>query len=117
VWKLQEAILGFTRLNNAHHGVRLGQAMFKITELLQIHDRVPFYVDYSVFQLIPFTQIFYATCDNAVNNNTMLVEFARLIKVATGKIWDPIERRIGSVFLLLLLFNLHFCLQLSRACN
>ncbi|KAJ7281263.1 hypothetical protein C8J57DRAFT_1558720 [Mycena rebaudengoi] len=30
VWKLQEAILGFTHLNNAHHGERLAGTLFKI---------------------------------------------------------------------------------------
>jgi hypothetical protein len=40
VWVLQEAILGFTRLNNAHHGVRLGQALFKIIKRLNLEDRV-----------------------------------------------------------------------------
>jgi len=29
-WELQMALLGFTQLNNAHNGVRLGQALFKI---------------------------------------------------------------------------------------
>jgi hypothetical protein len=40
VWVLREAILGFTRLNNAHHGVRLGQALFKIIKRLGIERRV-----------------------------------------------------------------------------
>jgi hypothetical protein len=40
VWVLQEAILGFTRLNNAHNGVRLGQALFKIIKHLGIQRRV-----------------------------------------------------------------------------
>jgi hypothetical protein len=40
VWTLQEAILGFTRLNNAHHGIRLGQALFKIVKRIGIESRV-----------------------------------------------------------------------------
>ena len=32
VWKLESALLGFTCLNNAHNGRRLGQALFKIVE-------------------------------------------------------------------------------------
>jgi hypothetical protein len=40
VWVLQEALLGFTRMNNAHHGIRLGQTLFKIVERLGITNRV-----------------------------------------------------------------------------
>ena len=29
-WQVQMALLGFTQLNNAHNGTRLGQALFKI---------------------------------------------------------------------------------------
>ena len=29
-WKLQTALLGFIQLNNAHNGVWLGQALFKV---------------------------------------------------------------------------------------
>lgn len=36
VWEPREAILGFTHLNNAHHGKRLGQALFKIVRRLGI---------------------------------------------------------------------------------
>jgi hypothetical protein len=40
VWELREALLGFTRMNNAHHGMRLGQTLFKIVERLGIANRV-----------------------------------------------------------------------------
>lgn len=40
------------------------------------------------------------TCDNAKNNGTMLVEFARQIKKATGNIWNSTERRIKYVLYL-----------------
>ena len=30
VWTLQTSLLGFTQLNNAHNGVQLGQALFKV---------------------------------------------------------------------------------------
>ncbi|KAK7017665.1 ribonuclease H-like domain-containing protein [Favolaschia claudopus] len=79
-WQLQEAILGFTRLNNAHHGVRLGQALFKVVQRLGIVKRIG-----------------YVTCDNASNNGTMLKEFARQIYLATNETWDPIERRINCL--------------------
>ncbi|KAJ7794391.1 hypothetical protein B0H14DRAFT_3557446 [Mycena olivaceomarginata] len=63
-------------LNNAHHGVRLGQALFKIIKRLNLEGRV--------------------TCDNATNNGTMLVELARLLLAATNRVWDPIEHRINK---------------------
>jgi hypothetical protein len=39
-WELQTAILGFTQLNNAHNGERLGQALFKIVSRLGIAHKV-----------------------------------------------------------------------------
>ncbi|KAJ7909869.1 hypothetical protein B0H13DRAFT_621635 [Mycena leptocephala] len=47
--------------------------------------------------LIHFPKVRYATCDNAANNGTMLVEFVRLIKKETGPVWNPVERRIGCL--------------------
>lgn len=38
VWALREALLGFTRRNNAHHGVRLGQT--KVFKRFDIANRV-----------------------------------------------------------------------------
>jgi hypothetical protein len=40
VWALREALLGFTRRNNAHHGVRLGQALYKVFKRFDIVNRV-----------------------------------------------------------------------------
>ena len=39
-WKLQHALLGFTQMNTAHNGVRLGQALFKICSRLRIVHKV-----------------------------------------------------------------------------
>ena len=39
-WGLHTALLGFTRLNNAHNGARLGQALFKIVSRLGIAHQV-----------------------------------------------------------------------------
>jgi hypothetical protein len=39
-WKVQMALLGFTQLNNAHNGVRLGQALFKIVDRIGIAHKV-----------------------------------------------------------------------------
>lgn len=39
-WDLRTALLGFTQLNNAHNGARLGQALFKIVERAGIAHKV-----------------------------------------------------------------------------
>ena len=39
-WELQTALLGFTQLNNAHNGVRLGQALFKVISRAGIAHKV-----------------------------------------------------------------------------
>jgi hypothetical protein len=46
-WKLLTALLGFTQLNNAHNGMRLGQALFKIVCRVKIAHKVS--VAYSSF--------------------------------------------------------------------
>jgi hypothetical protein len=40
VWKKQSALFGFTRLNNAHNGKCLGQALFKIAARVGIEHKV-----------------------------------------------------------------------------
>jgi hypothetical protein len=39
-WAVQTALLGFTQLNNAHNGVRLGQALMKIVSRMGIAHKV-----------------------------------------------------------------------------
>jgi hypothetical protein len=39
-WELKSALIGFTRLNNAHNGKRLGQALFKIIKRVGIERKV-----------------------------------------------------------------------------
>jgi hypothetical protein len=39
-WELKSALIGFTRLNNAHNGVQLGQALFKIVRQVGIEHKV-----------------------------------------------------------------------------
>jgi len=39
-WELNRALIGFTRLNNAHSGKRLGQALFKIVKQVGIEHKV-----------------------------------------------------------------------------
>jgi hypothetical protein len=40
VWDMKTALLGFVQLNTAHNGRRLGQALFKIVERLEITNKV-----------------------------------------------------------------------------
>ena len=39
-WELKNALIGFTKLNNAHNGVRLGQALFKVIKRVGIENKV-----------------------------------------------------------------------------
>jgi hypothetical protein len=39
-WEIKSGLLGFTRLNNAHNGERLGQALFKIIKRVGIEHKV-----------------------------------------------------------------------------
>jgi len=39
-WETKTALLGFTRLNNAHNGVRLGHALFKVIKRVGIEHKV-----------------------------------------------------------------------------
>lgn len=52
-WELKSALIGFTRLNNAHIGERLGQALFKVIKRVGIEKHV------SVFYLSMSNLIFY----------------------------------------------------------
>ena len=47
-WTLEHALLGFTRMNTAHNGVRLGQALFKICNRLGIVHKV---IMFEIFQI------------------------------------------------------------------
>lgn len=40
VWEIQSTVIGFTLLNNAHNGIRLGQALFKIVDQVGIAHKV-----------------------------------------------------------------------------
>ena len=39
-WELKSALIGFTQLNNAHNGERLGQALFKVIKRVGIEKHV-----------------------------------------------------------------------------
>ncbi|KAH9962364.1 hypothetical protein BC827DRAFT_215216 [Russula dissimulans] len=78
---MSDAVKGFTQLNNAHNGVQLGQALFKVVLRLGIAHKIG-----------------HVTCDNASNNNTMLPEFAKHIHVYTGWTFNPKTDRIRYVY-------------------
>ena len=44
LWELKSGLLGFTQLNNAHNGERLGQALFKIIKQVGIEKKVGYLV-------------------------------------------------------------------------
>jgi hypothetical protein len=44
VWECKRALLGFTKLNNAHNGKRLGGAFFKVLDRVGIVHKVCFVV-------------------------------------------------------------------------
>jgi hypothetical protein len=43
-WELKSGLLGFTQVNNAHNGERLGQALFKIIKQVGIVHKVGYLV-------------------------------------------------------------------------
>ncbi|KAK6969475.1 putative AC transposase [Favolaschia claudopus] len=77
IWESREALIGFTRLNNAHNGVRLGQALYKIVARLGIQKRIG-----------------YMTTDGAANNGTAAIEFAKQLLERDQVVWDPVERHL-----------------------
>ena len=42
-WVEHEALLGFTQMNTAHNGVRLGQALYHVCQRLGIVEKVSYY--------------------------------------------------------------------------
>jgi hypothetical protein len=40
LWTLESALFGFTKLNNAHNGRRLGGALFRIVDRFEIAHKV-----------------------------------------------------------------------------
>jgi hypothetical protein len=88
-WEHKTAVLGFTQVNNAHNGQRLGQALFKICRRVGILHKV-WVSSFTVTWHCPAPLLFvlkigHVTCDNASNNTTMMKEFAAQLKDSTGK--------------------------------
>jgi hypothetical protein len=87
-WVLKNALFGFTHMNTAHNGKRLGQALYKICQRLDIVKKVCFImqkIQYLTRSLTWIVQIGHITCDNASNNNTMMTEFAKRYEEEVGK--------------------------------
>jgi hypothetical protein len=40
MWTIENALLGFTQMNTAHNGVRLGQALYMVCHRLRIVAKV-----------------------------------------------------------------------------
>jgi hypothetical protein len=99
-WELKNALIGFTRLNNAHNGVRLGQALFKIIERVRIeHKASVFYTVNMPHHLSFAAKVGHITCDNASNNSTMMRELAARLKISTGKTYPWTKRKVKYVHL------------------
>lgn len=99
-WELKSALLGFTRVSNAHNGERLGQALFKIFKRVGIEHKVCGRMqDLFTCSCAPL-QIGHITGDNASNNLTMVQELAKRLKAATGKTYNWRARKIKYVVVL-----------------
>jgi hypothetical protein len=101
IWEVQSALLGFTRLNSAHNGKRLGGALFKIVDRLGISHRVRALLYYSVSDdMLNFNvKIGHVTCDNATNNNTMMEFFAKYVEKRTNKPFPYEDHRIRYIII------------------
>lgn len=59
---------------------------------------IPFVSDF-ILIILTACQVFKVTCDNARNNDTMMVEFASHIEKATGRSYDATGNRIRYVYI------------------
>ena len=97
-WTEEHALLGFTQLNTAHNGTRLGQALYKVCNRLDIVQKVSVQVFSRLSTYLALgVQIGHITCNNAANNGTMLQEFARCYNIKTGTSFDVKCRQIRHV--------------------
>ncbi|KAI6120054.1 hypothetical protein EV401DRAFT_1887831 [Pisolithus croceorrhizus] len=72
VWNIEMALLGFMQLNNAHNGTCLGQAPYKVIQHVGISHKVG-----------------YVMCNNALNSDMMMQEFAEHLTSNTGATFNP----------------------------
>jgi hypothetical protein len=96
-WELKNALIGFTQLNNAHSGERLGQALFKIIKWVGIELKVSVSHTINVLPYLSFAvKVGHITCDNASSNSTMMKELAARL-TTMGKKYDWKMRKIKFV--------------------
>ncbi|KAL1949584.1 hypothetical protein VTO73DRAFT_8465 [Trametes versicolor] len=76
-WKLETALFGFVRLNYAHTGKKLGEALYKVVARLKIEHKIG-----------------YITCDNATNNDTMMDHFASHVESNTTRSYSGRGHRV-----------------------
>ena len=96
-WELKNALIGFTRLNNAHNGERLGQALFKVIERIGIGHKVSLLVRSMFHFCLSVVKVGHITCDNASNNTTMMKELAARLNTRTGKTYHWKKRKVKFV--------------------
>ena len=76
-WEQQSALFGIVRMNSTYNGHRLGTALFKVCDWLGITHKIS-----------------WVTCDNASNNNSIMMHFAAMIQWATGKEFNAVKWQI-----------------------
>lgn len=96
-WELKSALIGFTWLNNAHNGKRLGQALFKVIKRMGIEHKVSISYHRHPAPLNVHPKVGHVTCDNASNNSTMMKELAARLKITMSKEYHWKKRKIKSV--------------------
>lgn len=79
-FQLQEALLGFKRVQGSHTGQNLASIVFETLE------------DFNVTK-----KLFCITTDNASNNTTMMSELSSLLKEQHNLDWDPKEHHIACL--------------------
>ena len=86
VWEPKEALFGYTCLNNAHHGVCLGKALFKIVDRLGIAHQVR-----CSFHCKPFNIRLIYFCRSATSHVTM----QKTMEQCSESLQDKLKRQPG----------------------
>ena len=92
-WELKTALLGFVRMNNAHNGVRLGQALYQVVKRLGVAHKVGHVVVCGLVSKSDL-QIGHVTCNNAMNMDSMMMEFGLQVKQGTGMKYHGRKRQV-----------------------
>jgi len=70
-WVEHEALFGFTQMNTAHNGVRLGQALYKVCARLGIVHKVRHHSNPLYTLLLTFTDTCRLAISHAIMHRTM----------------------------------------------